>query len=238
MVLQTFYWVDIENNSKDEELRMAAKVFLEVNTPIVKAYCSDMSLQCISEALQCYGGYGFSEEYPIAEYYRDARIYPIWEGTNYIQSLDLVGRKMTMKKGAVFAAWLKYIEDLALAGNETIGLEGEISLFLDAIGKYKEALKLFTEISSIPGMVQLYATRMLHTTGKLWAAKILLEMALVSQKKLDDLGGDHFEANFYKGKIASARFFVKNILPEIGAFAEVLRIGDDTAVRTGDEIFV
>ena len=66
MALQTFWWVDIENHSTDPELHKQARVFLEINTPIVKAWCSDAALQCISEALQCYGGYGFSEEYPAA----------------------------------------------------------------------------------------------------------------------------------------------------------------------------
>ncbi|MBN2568815.1 MAG: acyl-CoA dehydrogenase [Deltaproteobacteria bacterium] len=237
MVLQTFWWVDIENNSKDDELRKEAKVFLEVNTPIIKAYCSDMALQCISEALQCYGGFGFSEEYPMAEYYRDARIYPIWEGTNYIQSLDLIGRKMTMKKGEVFAAWLKYIEDFAAANKNEAGYEKEFSLLMDALSKYGEVLNAVKDISAIPGMPQLYATRVLHATGKLWAAKLLLEMSLVAKKKLDELGDDHFDAAFYKGKIASARFYVRNILPEIGALAEVLKTEDDTAIKAAEEIF-
>ena len=238
MVLQTFWWVDIEKNSKDEALQKASKVFLEVNTPIVKAYCSDVSLQCISEALQCYGGYGFSEEYPIAEYYRDARIYPIWEGTNYIQSLDFIGRKMTMKKGEVFAAWLKYIEDFAGANKNAAGYEKEFSRLLDALNKYSEILNSVKRMTAIPGMPQLYATRVLHATGKLWGAKLLLEMALVAQRKLDELGDGHFDAVFYKGKIASARFFVRNILPEIGALAEVLKIGDDTAIEAEEAIFL
>lgn len=237
MVLQTFWWVDIENNSKDEELRRAAKVFLDVNTPIVKAYCSDLSLQCISEALQCYGGYGFSEEYPIAEYYRDARIYQIWEGTNYIQSLDLIGRKMTMKKGEVFAAWLKYINDFAETHKNTAGFEKEFSLLLDGLSKYGELLNAVKNISTIPGMTQLYATRVLHATGKLWGAKLLLEMALVAQKKLDALGEGHFDAPFYNGKITSARFFLRNILPEIGSMVDVMKIGDDTAIKTEEAIF-
>lgn len=237
MVLQTFWWVDIENNSKDEKLRDAARVFLEVNTPIVKAYCSDMASQCISEALQCYGGYGFSEEYPVAEYYRDARIYPIWEGTNYIQSLDLIGRKMTMKKGEVFVAWVKHIEGFAEANKNTSGFEKEFSLLLRALGTYGEILGIVKNISATPGMPQLYATRVLHATGKLWGAKLLLEMALVAKMKLDEIGNDHFDAAFYKGKIASAQFFARNILPEIGALVEVLRVGDDTAINAEEEIF-
>lgn len=237
MVLQTFYWVDIENWSTDPELRKQARIFLEVNTPIVKAFCSDVALQCISEALQCYGGYGFSEEYPAAEIYRDARIYPIWEGTNYIQSMDLVGRKMTMKKGEVFQAWLKHITDSVELNKNTTGLEKEYELFSGALKKYGEALKLLAGLLATPGMAQLLATRILHATGKIWAGKLLLEMAVVAQKKIAEIGKDHYDYKFYSGKVASARFFVKNIMPDIAAFLEVVKNADDTVLEVDEGIF-
>jgi alkylation response protein AidB-like acyl-CoA dehydrogenase len=237
MALQTFWWVDIENHSTDPELHKQARVFLEINTPIVKAWCSDAALQCISEALQCYGGYGFSEEYPAAQLYRDARIYPIWEGTNYIQSLDLIGRKMTMKKGEVFLAWLKHIQEFAEANKGATGFEKEFEILLGTLGKYMGILKTLQGWLAAPGMPQLYATRVLHATGKLWGAKLLLEMALIAQKKMDELGKDHFDYAFYQGKVASARFFTRNILPEIGTLAEVLKTGDSTALEAQESIF-
>jgi hypothetical protein len=237
MALQTFWWVDIENHSTDPELHKQARVFLEINTPIVKAWCSDAALQCISEALQCYGGYGFSEEYPAAQLYRDARIYPIWEGTNYIQSLDLIGRKMTMKKGEVFLAWLKHIQEFAEANKGATGFEKEFEILLGTLGKYMGILKTLQGWLAAPGMPQLYATRVLHATGKLWGAKLLLEMALIAQKKMDELGKDHFDYAFYQGKVASARFFTRNILPEIGALDEVLKTGDSTALEAQESIF-
>ncbi len=237
MILQTFYWVDVENWSSDPELHKQARVFLEVNTPIVKAFCSDTSLQCISEALQCYGGYGFSEEYPVAEIYRDARIYPIWEGTNYIQSLDFVGRKMTMKKGEVFKAWMQHIQDFVAASQGAAGFEKEFAILVDALKKYGESLKLLMGAFATPGMAQLYATRTLHASGKIWAAKLLLEMALIAQKRIDELGRDHYDYAFYAGKVASARFYVPNIMPDIAAFLEVCRNADSTALDVEEEIF-
>ncbi|MBO8159568.1 acyl-CoA dehydrogenase [Thermosyntropha sp.] len=237
MAIQTFWWADIENYSSDPEMRKKASIFLAVNTPIVKAYCSDMALQCISEALQCYGGYGFSEEYPIAQIYRDARIYPIWEGTNYIQSMDLVGRKMTMKNGQVFAMWLDHIRQFVEETGNAPGFEKEMALYKDALAKYDEILKIWQGLYAKPGMIQLYATRMLHATGKLWAGKLLLEMALIAQKKIDELGEDHYDYNFYKGKIVSARFFINNIIPEIGTFLQVLKNEDRTCLEIDDNIF-
>ena len=82
MIAMSYYCMDIAENTENEDERKRAKAFVEVNIPIVKAWCSDMAFLSISEAMQCYGGYGFSEDYPIAQQLRDCRIYPIWEGTN------------------------------------------------------------------------------------------------------------------------------------------------------------
>ena len=237
MVLQTFWWVDVENWSSDPELHKQARIFLEVNTPIVKAFCSDTALQCINEALQIYGGYGFTEEYPAAQQYRDARIYPIWEGTNYIQAMDLVGRKMTMKKGEVFGAWMKHITDFVEANQAAAGFENEFAIFSEAIKTYSSALKLLLSLFATPGMAQTLATRVLHATGKIWAAKLLLEMALIAQKKIDELGPDHYDYSFYAGKVASARFYVKNIMPDLAAFLEVCKNADSTCIEVSEDIF-
>ncbi len=237
MALQTYWWIDVEKWSSDPELVKQAKVFLEVNTPIVKAFCSDMSLQCISEAMQCYGGYGFTEEFSAAEQYRDARIYPIWEGTNFIQSMDLVGRKMTMKKGEVFAAWMKHITDFVDINKQAVGFEKEFEIFAVAINKYLESLKRLAGLFATPGMAQLYATRVLHATGKVWAAKVLLEMALIAQNKLNELGKDHYDYAFYAGKVASARFYVKNTMPDLTAFLELVINADTTVLEVEEDIF-
>jgi 3-(methylthio)propanoyl-CoA dehydrogenase len=237
MVLQTFWWVDVENWSSDPEMHQQARIFLEVNTPIVKAFCSDTALQCINEALQVYGGYGFTEEYSAAQQYRDARIYPIWEGTNYIQSMDLVGRKMTMKKGEVFGAWMKHITDFVAANKDAAGFGQEFEIYIEALKKYNEALKILMGLFAAPGMAQTFATRVLHATGKIWAGKLLLEMALIAQTKIDELGPDHFDYAFYAGKVASARFYIKNIMPDLAAFIEVCKNADTTAMDAEKGIF-
>jgi len=234
MVISTFYLVDIKNHHTDKEIVKRAKDRIEINTPLVKAFCSDYALECITAALQVYGGYGFSEEYPCAELYRDSRIYPIWEGTNYIQSMDLVGRKMSMKKGQVFGDWLGDIK--VFADNSHAAFTAEFSL----LGKY---IKVYDEIQSAVNvwradgredLVKIFATRILHATGKLLGAKLLLEMALIAQAKCDELGPDHFDYSFYSGKVASARFYLRNILPDLAATLEIIREADDSAI-TMDE---
>lgn len=238
MAISTFYLVDIKNHSDDAEAVKKAKDRIEVNTPLVKAFCSDYALDCISAALQVYGGYGFSEEYPAAELYRDARIYPIWEGTNYIQSIDLVGRKMTMKKGQVFADWLQDITDFIDRNMDTPGWEKELSTLKQAgdnFGAIQEALNTF-RAQGREDQVKLYATRVLHATGKLYAAKLLVEMALLSEKRIDELGKDHFDHAYYRGKIASARFFVRNVLPEVATLAIIIQQADTTALDVDESV--
>lgn len=238
MAIGTFYLVDIKNNSTDQEKVQHATNIYDVNVPLVKAFCSDYALECISAALQIYGGYGFTEEYPAAELYRDARIYPIWEGTNYIQGMDLVGRKMTMKQGQVFAVWLQEITDFVETNSNN-------SEFTREFGLMKKAEQQFGELQNIlnswreegkKDMIKLFATRILHATSKLYAAKLLLEMALIAQNRINEIGKDHHDYHFYQGKVASARFFTRNILPEIGALVDIMQEGDCTAIEVDEAI--
>ncbi|HQE23913.1 MAG TPA: acyl-CoA dehydrogenase C-terminal domain-containing protein, partial [Syntrophomonadaceae bacterium] len=76
----------------------------------------------------------------------------------------------------------------------------------------------------------------LHATGKLYAAKLLLEMALLAQQKLAALDKDHYDYAFYQGKVASARFFVRNILPEVGALVDILKEQDCTAIEVEEAV--
>jgi alkylation response protein AidB-like acyl-CoA dehydrogenase len=112
MAFRTYYYFDISRHSPREEERQIARDRIEVMTPLVKAYNTDMVWPLVGDAIQLYGGYGFSEEYPLAQIARDCKIYSLWEGTNYIQSMDLVGRKWNLKQGQLFLDWLQDIETI------------------------------------------------------------------------------------------------------------------------------
>ncbi|HHW61754.1 MAG TPA: acyl-CoA dehydrogenase [Syntrophomonadaceae bacterium] len=239
MIINNFYLLDLAYNSSDPELAEKCSALTEVNIPIIKAYCSDMAIECISEALQCYGGYGFSEEYPIAELYRDCRIYPIWEGTNFIQSMDLAGRKFTMAKGKVFATWLQEIVDFINSNQNAASFEKEFTIMMDALKNYQEILNTLKGYMG-EGKVQLmplYSTRILHATAKLLGGKLILDQALIAKKKMDELGSDHFDYPFYNGKVASARFYVRNIVPEIETTLKIFKDGDTSALDVVEEAF-
>jgi len=240
MIGVSYYAMDIAENTDDENLKKWARGLIEVNTPIIKAWCSDLAFLSISEAMQCYGGYGFSEEYPIAQQLRDCRIYPIWEGTNFIQSMDLIGRKWMMAGGSVFAAWLGEIEKFANENKNSEKFAPQVALLEEALDQYKE---IQTTMANYLGqgkfsMIGFYATRILHATGYLYGAKLLLEMALIAQKKIDELGAEHFEYPFYAGKVASAKFFCHNILPVTGNILRVIKEGDTSVMDVPEASFL
>jgi hypothetical protein len=233
MISMSYYALDIAENTSNEDERKRAKAFVEVNIPIVKAWCSDMAFLSISEAMQCYGGYGFSEDYPIAQQLRDCRIYPIWEGTNYIQSLDLIGRKWMMAGGQVFASWFAELEKFVADNKDDKILNAQIALLAEALNQYKEIQATMVGYLGQGkfGMIGFFATRILQATGHIYGAKLLLEHALIAQKKIDEIGKEHFEYPYYAGKIASAKFFAHNILPTVGTILRVIKEGDNSVME-------
>ena len=233
MISMSYYALDIAENTSNEDERKRAKAFVEVNIPIVKAWCSDMAFLSISEAMQCYGGYGFSEDYPIAQQLRDCRIYPIWEGTNYIQSLDLIGRKWMMGGGQVFASWFAELEKFVADNKDDKILSAQIALLAEALNQYKEIQAAMVGYLSQGkfGMIGFFATRILKATGHIYGAKLLLEHALIAQKKIEEIGKEHFEYPYYAGKIASAKFFAHNILPTVGTILRVIKEGDNSVME-------
>src|SRR5680860_1182815 len=138
IIYQTYYYFDVAKYSQDEAERERARRRMEVNTPLVKAYCSDTAWQLAAEAIQVHGGYGYSEEYPVARCARDVKILSIWEGTNFIQSLDLIGRKWHMEKGVVFQEWLADIEDFLGKHEDAEELGKEMNILAGALEGYKE----------------------------------------------------------------------------------------------------
>jgi len=239
MIAFSYYCMDIAENTSDENERKLAKAYIEVNIPIVKAWCSDMAFLSISEAMQCYGGYGFSEEYPIAQQLRDCRIYPIWEGTNYIQSMDLIGRKWMMAGGQVFATWLGEI-DKFIQDNKDHSLFGpQMALLEEAVKNYREIQNTMAGYLSQGkfGMIGFYATRILHATGCIYAAKLLLDQALLCQKKVEEIGKEHFEYPYYAGKVSSAKFFCHNLLPIVGTILRVIQEGDSSVMEIPEASF-
>ncbi|NLB88281.1 MAG: acyl-CoA dehydrogenase, partial [Syntrophomonadaceae bacterium] len=239
MIFQTYFYFDVRNYDPDEAERKKASDRIEVLTPLVKAYASDEAWPLIGEMIQAYGGYGYCEEYPVAQAARDVKIYSIWEGTNFIQSMDLIGRKWTLGKGAVFAAWLQDIRDFVEAKKATPGFEAEFANLeraLNAYGEIQMAIGGYFGNKQY-GMMPLYARRILTATAQLYCGMAILSQALVAQAKIDELGKDHYDYNFYAGKVAAARYYLLNVVPNVWAVAEIIKTGDTSVLDIPVEAF-
>lgn len=240
MLCKSFWMKDIIDNTTDPEEKKAMLWRFEINTPLCKAYCSDMAWILTAEAMQVYGGYGFSEENPIAQLCRDVKIYSIWEGTNYVQSMDLVGRKWMVSKGAAFQAWLDDISKFVAANEANEEFKGEIDTLKKAIDAYN-GIRMAMKEYVTGGKIQLmptYATRILHATAKLYCAYCLLDQALLCSKKIAELGEDHFDYAFYKGKIEATKYYVRNIVPEIFTTFKVVKAADTSIMDVPEESFL
>lgn len=236
MLCKNSYYIDLAMYSDDPEEKKMAERRIEVNNPLIKAYPSDMVWQTTAEAIQVHGGYGFTEEYPVAQAARDCKILSIWEGTNFIQSLDLLGRKWMMGGGQVFQEWLADIESSIDSYKNLEGMEKEYQIMTRAMASYKEiygfiAGVFMKNIKVIP----LFSTRILHATSMLWGGSLLLEQAAIAAGKMKELGEGHFDYPFYQGKVQTAKFYIRNIVPEIFKTAEVVKDCDTSAVDILEE---
>lgn len=227
-----FYTDQITFGQDDNEVREAQRR-IEIITPLIKAYCSDQVWGLIAEAIQVHGGYGFSEEYSVARQARDSKVYSIWEGANYIQALDLVGRKWKLENGRVFQEWFAELEGFVVENQGNSDFVREFTILAEAVRDYRELFKVIEEnYKSSLSLIPLYATRVLRVTAELYAGCLLMQQALVAQNKLVE---KNFDQTFFTGKICSARFYVRNIVPDVMATIQIIKDGDRSAIDIPEE---
>ncbi|MFH0810257.1 MAG: acyl-CoA dehydrogenase, partial [Pseudomonadota bacterium] len=226
------------NHSDDAAERQMASRHIQVLNPLGKAYCSDMAWILIAEAIQVYGGYGFCEEYPVEKLARDSKINSIWEGTNYVQSMDLVGRKWSLEGGDMFRNWLaevgRFIEEHASAA----GLEAEFALLKKAYDASQEIYITVTGYAkSNRRLVATFATRVLHAMSMTYCGCLLAEQALLALRRMGELGAGHYDYPFYQGKVLSALYYIRNVVPSVWALADVIKSGDTSVLDIPEECF-
>jgi len=233
------YYVDINKHHPDPEVRKKADSTVQMLTPLCKGYCSEELWNLVSEAIQIFGGYGFCEDYPVARIARDCKVLSIYEGTNYIQSMDLIGRKMTMEKGVPFQEFIKDIADFIEANQASEGFAKEFEIMAEALNAFKRILKVVKQYLSERNMdmISVFSKRILMATAQLFAGRCILDQALLADKKIKELGKEHYDYNFYIGKVASARYFVRNIVPNIFSIATIVEGADTTVLDIPLEAF-
>ena len=238
MLMKALFNFDIREHDPSPEERQKAQTYVEIVTPLCKAYPSDEGWWLCAEAIQAYGGYGYCEEYPVAQIARDMKIYSIWEGTNFIQSLDLVGRKMGMENGKVFAGFIQEIRDFYEANKSTDELKKEFNNLGTALQAYDEIMQTLKDWrANNPALIPTYSRRVLTATSELHASHLLLDQALVALKKIKELGKDHHDYNFYTGKVMAARWFLRNVTPHIVYLSSVIVDGDTSVLEIPLESF-
>ncbi len=242
MIFKGFYYLDIESNSSDKDKAKKYASFAEILTPIVKCYGSEASLGVIAQAIQVLGGVGYTQEYPVEQYLRDSKILTIWEGTSFIHANDLIGRKMRMKEGAPFAAWLKDIQEFIEANKNNPAFTKEMKNLEQAFAAAREVKATYdawyANMETKRRLIPLYAQRALFVFGQVYVAMCLIDQAIIAAKKADNLKPGEGDYTFYAGKIASARYYANNILPNVSMLAGLIKSEEDSVLTCPEEALV
>ena len=221
------------------QTRQEADDLVALLTPIIKAYQTDMGFEVSSLAMQVHGGHGYIAEYGVEQYARDARIAMIYEGTNGIQALDLVGRKM----GAHMGRYLRRFFHPVAAFIEEHQANKDLQEFLFPLAKSFAKLQQSTAIIAQKGLkdpneagaasVDYLRQFALVAMGYMW-----IQMALIAQQKLEDGDeGDNGKKSFYRSKIKTARFFFARMLPEADWHFKAVIAGADSLMDITENEF-
>jgi hypothetical protein len=224
--------IDKELHHPDETVRKDAADMVALLTPVIKAFITDNAWIATSEAMQVYGGHGFISEWGMEQYVRDSRINMIYEGTNTIQSLDLLGRKVLMDNGAK----LKKFGALVQAFVAENGSDEAMSEFITPLADIGDKVsKLTVEIGmkafGNQDEVGAAAVPYLRVVGHLVYAYFFARMARIALEK--QASGD----NFYKAKLATARFYFARLLPETAMLIRQARSGAANLLDLDAELF-
>jgi 3-(methylsulfanyl)propanoyl-CoA dehydrogenase len=230
------YWValmiDIELNHPDAKVREETGEMVALLTPIVKAFITDNAFTATNEGMQVFGGHGYIAEWGMEQFVRDARINMLYEGTNTIQSLDLLGRKVMGDKGAKLRKFGQIVKDFIASEKRTKGM----SEFTEPLGELAEKVSKLTLELGMKAMldkdvVGAAAVPYLRVVGHLVYSYLFARMAKVALEKLSD--GDPF----YTAKLATARFYFAKLYHETAYQIRAARSGDSSLMALDADLF-
>jgi len=232
MQIYTALQLDKELSSGDEEERKECADLVALLTPIIKAFITDNAWISTSHCMQVFGGHGFIREWGMEQYVRDARINMIYEGTNTIQSLDLLGRKVLGDNGAKLKKFGKIVQQFV----EDEGVNEAMQEFINPLADLGDKLtKLTTELGmkafGNQDEVGAAAVDYLRVAGHLVFAYFWARMAKVALEKQGS--GDPF----YKAKLATARFYFAKLLPETASLIRTARAGLKPLMEMEEALF-
>jgi hypothetical protein len=205
---------------------------VDLLVPLLKAYGSDQSFQICATAIQVYGGAGYLKDWPVEQYCRDSKIFSIYEGTNHIQAMDLVGRKLMQRGGANVQAFGKDVAAFVAANKEHATLKDAVTVLAQAMealtGTGGKFMQWFGggKMEMVPAAANRFLEMMAETT----LGWLLLDAAVIAEAAAAKLPADHPDRRFYEGKRFAAQYFALNVLPGVVAKAQLIAREDRSAL--------
>lgn len=238
LVLLSSKYQDLSLTHPETSERKKYKYLLELLTPVAKTYPAEKGLEAVSNGLQVLGGYGYCSDFILQQYYRDIRIFSIYEGTTGIQSMDLLGRKITMDNGAALA----YLaEEMGKTIKRALG-EDALKSNAEALAGKSELMKKVLEHLlgyADKGNYERFladATVFMEFFGNILVGWLWLQMGLQAHKALSE-GETSQEKGFYSAKIHAMRFYFTYELPKSEGLAKILLNTSDLTVSAEEGLF-
>ena len=219
--------VDEARIAPDADTRAGCERLLDILTPIAKSWPAQWCLAANDLAIQVHGGYGYTREYKVEQFWRDNRLNPIHEGTHGIQALDLLGRKVTMDGGAAFAAFAARVEGTIARARALETLAPEVQALHDRLQHLQQVTRSLWA-SGDPRIALANASVYLEAFGHITVAWIWLEQALAAHGH---------ESDFHAGKRSAARYFFRWELPRVDAQLDLLASLEPTPLDMRDAWF-
>ena len=235
LVFEATRYADLANSTQDKDEKDKYELLLEILTPLVKTYPSEKGIQAISNGVQVLGGYGFTSDFILQQYYRDIRIFPIYEGTTGIQSIDLLGRKITMSNGRalqLLVAEMKQSIERAMTHDELKPYAKVLGEKMQLSQKVLEFLMQF----AMKGDHERYlsdATIFMEMFSTVTIAWQWLKLGTVA-KEAQLVGDTTYTSEFYESTIHTMKYFFKYELPRTEGQAQII-MHDDVLTLVGDK---
>lgn len=228
--------LDVSRHHGDAEVRRTNHARMDLLTPVVKAWCTDLGVDIASMGVQVHGGMGFIEETGAAQYLRDSRIAPIYEGTNGIQAIDLLGRKLLRDGGGAMGDLL---DEMAQLDNDLLETQdADCAAVQRSLAEGRAALSKASEWLLDPKNNDIDAkfagaTPFLHLTGTVVGGWLMARSALAAHKKSAN-GGDR---SFLEAKIITARFYAEHVMPRVHALLPEITQGSASVLALAEDQF-
>lgn len=238
LLYYTVFCADLAKIAKTDEEKLKYQGFVDFLTPIVKGYMTDRAFEICSQAVQVYGGYGYIKDYPVEQLLRDCRITMIYEGTNGIQAMDLLGRKLPMNEGKTVMGFLEEMQ-------HTITKATTQESLIDLTKRFESAVEILGDVGmhmfKLAGGRKIYnafafAHPFMDVVGDVIMAWMHLWRAVVATEEMNK-GAKKKDKEFYEGQLKSAEYFIRTILPITKGRMEAILDNCAAAIEISEDSF-